>query len=145
MSPTRRPISRRRLLRGTGAALALPWLEAMLPRTVSAAEREGAAPSDAPVRLAALFVPNGVRQDMWTPHGEGRDFKLSPTLEPLADVRDQLLVLTNAGLVQSERQGRNVIYFAAYAAMTQLLTFLTKDCCCGRQDICTPLLKTLRS
>ncbi len=45
--------------------------------------------------MAALFVPNGVRQDMWTPEGEGREFKLSPTLEPLADLKDQLLIPTN--------------------------------------------------
>ena len=89
------PISRRTLLRGAGAALALPWLEAMRPNQASAAEFEGAAPNDAPIRMAALFVPNGVRQDMWTPKGTGNEFDLSPTLEPLADVKDQLLVLTN--------------------------------------------------
>ncbi|WP_372895666.1 DUF1552 domain-containing protein [Stieleria sp.] len=89
------PLSRRTLLRGAGAALALPWLEAMMPGKVSAAESEGKAPEDSPLRMAALFVPNGVRQDMWTPEKTGRDFDLSPTLEPLADVKDQLLVLTN--------------------------------------------------
>ncbi len=89
------PLSRRTLLRGAGAALALPWLEAMMPGKVSAAESEGNAPEDSPLRMAALFVPNGVRQDMWTPEKTGRDFDLSPTLEPLADVKDQLLVLTN--------------------------------------------------
>ncbi|MCS7467856.1 DUF1552 domain-containing protein [Stieleria sp. ICT_E10.1] len=89
------PLSRRTLLRGAGAALALPWLEAMMPGKVSAAESEGKAPEDSPLRMAALFVPNGVRQDMWTPEATGRDFELTPTLEPLADVKDQLLVLTN--------------------------------------------------
>ncbi|MDV6031637.1 MAG: DUF1552 domain-containing protein [Phycisphaera sp. RhM] len=89
------PLSRRTLLRGAGAALALPWLEAMMPGKISAAESEGKAPEDSPLRMAALFVPNGVRQDMWTPEKTGRDFELSPTLEPLADVKDQLLVLTN--------------------------------------------------
>ena len=48
-----------------------------------------------PKRFAALFVPNGVRDDLWTPSGEGREYSLSPTLEPLRDVQDQLLVLTN--------------------------------------------------
>ncbi|QDV43460.1 hypothetical protein Enr13x_33170 [Stieleria neptunia] len=89
------PLSRRTLLRGAGAALALPWLEAMMPGKASAAESEGKAPEDSPLRMAALFVPNGVRQDMWTPEATGRDFELTPTLEPLADVKDQLLVLTN--------------------------------------------------
>ncbi len=92
---SRFPLSRRTLLRGAGAALALPWLEAMMPKSVSAAEKEGDAPSDAPVRMAALFVPNGVREDQWTPEGVGRDFKLSPTLQPLEGLKDQLLVLTN--------------------------------------------------
>lgn len=94
-SNRRFPLSRRTLLRGAGAALALPWLEAMMPRAVSASEREGQAPQDVPVRMAALFVPNGVRQDMWTPEGVGTEFELSPTLTPLENLKDQLLVLTN--------------------------------------------------
>ena len=48
-----------------------------------------------PTRLAAMFVPNGVRDDMWTPKGEGREFQFSPTLSPLEDFRIDLLVLTN--------------------------------------------------
>ena len=67
--------------------LALPWLEAMAP-----AAKSSQAP---PVRMAALFMANGVHPDKWTPEGEGRDFKLSPTLEPLAKFQDDLLVLTN--------------------------------------------------
>lgn len=84
-------ISRRTLLRGAGAALALPWLEAMMPQTARAAANG----DSRPVRFAALFMPNGVRQDQWTPAGEGRDFQLSPTLEPLDDLKQELLVLTN--------------------------------------------------
>ena len=90
-----RTLSRRRVLRGAGAALALPWLEAMWSPNVSAAEKEGRQPSDTPVRMAALFVPNGVRQDAWTPDGVGQDFTLSPTLKPLHAHKEQLLVLTN--------------------------------------------------
>lgn len=66
-----------------------------MPKQGLAAEKEGEAPSDAPIRMAALFVPNGVHQGMWTPEGVGRDFELSPTLQPLASLRDQLLVFTN--------------------------------------------------
>ena len=72
-------ISRRTVLRGAGAALGLPWLEAMSPAAWAATSA-----SKPPVRLAVLYMPNGVREDMWTPEGEGHDFKLSPTLEPLA-------------------------------------------------------------
>jgi hypothetical protein len=86
------PISRRTILRGAGAALALPWLEAMMPSTSRAATPDGSA---WPIRLGALYMPNGVRADTWTPEGEGRDFQLSPTLEPLSDLKDSLLVLTN--------------------------------------------------
>ncbi len=83
-------ISRRTLLRGAGVSLALPWLEAMMPVSASAA-------SDArpPVRMAVLYMPNGVNTSMWAPTGEGRNFNLSPTLEPLADLRDDVLVVSN--------------------------------------------------
>lgn len=86
-----RRISRRTILRGAGAVVALPWLEAMSPL----AHARSASTTASPVRMAALFFPNGVHPTMWTPEGEGRDFKLSPTLRPLADLKDDLLVLTN--------------------------------------------------
>jgi len=47
------------------------------------------------VRMAALYMPNGVHPDLWTPSSTGRDFTLSPTLQPLEDLRSELLVLTN--------------------------------------------------
>jgi hypothetical protein len=78
------------MLRGAGATLGLPWLEAMAP-----ALRAATTTSKPPVRMAVLYMPNGVREDMWTPEGEGRDFKLSPTLEPLADLKDSIIVPTN--------------------------------------------------
>jgi hypothetical protein len=81
-----KPISRRTLLRGAGASLALPWLEAM-------ASDPGR--SRGPVRMAAFYMPNGVHPDMWTPEGEGRRFELSPTLMPLAPFKDKITVLTN--------------------------------------------------
>jgi hypothetical protein len=82
------PLNRRTMLRGLGAAVALPWLEALAPsRAVAAAARP-------PVRLAFLFVPNGVRVSDWTPATTGSDFLLPPTLEPLAPVREKLLVLS---------------------------------------------------
>src|SRR5712671_6266121 len=77
------------MLRGVGASLGLPWLEAMMPAA------RAATAAKPPVRLAALYMPNGVREDMWTPQGEGRDFKLSPTLEPLEDLKDSIIVPTN--------------------------------------------------
>jgi hypothetical protein len=103
MSMSSKPgkISRRTMLRGAGAALGLPLLEAMGPVKWVAgafAAEKAAAKSEAliqPVRMAFLYMPNGVNPNTWTPEGAGRDFKLSPTLEPLAAVKDDLLVLTN--------------------------------------------------
>lgn len=84
------PISRRTMLRGTGVALALPWLEAMTPRAL-------AATASPPVRLAILYMPNGAWMPAWIPKGKGRDFELPFALEPLADVKDDVLVFTNLG------------------------------------------------
>lgn len=78
-------LSRRTLLRGAGLSLGLPWLEAM------------AAPGKAqpPVRLAALYMPNGVNVEHWTPQGKGKDFTLSKTLSPLQPLRDKVVVVSN--------------------------------------------------
>ncbi len=84
-----RNLSRRTMLRGTGVALGLPWLEAMVP-----AVRANGVSAD-PVRLAVLYMPNGVNTDTWTPEGEGRDWKLSPTLEPLRDLQSDVSVISN--------------------------------------------------
>src|SRR5262245_17998325 len=91
MKSSRFPISRRTMLKGVGATLALPWLEAMMPSRL----RAGAVAGRPPVRMAVLYMANGVNSDTWTPQGEGRDFKFSRALEPLADFKDDLLVLTN--------------------------------------------------
>jgi len=81
-------LERRTFLKGLGATLALPALEAMRP--VMAA---GAA-SNFPVRMAMLYMPNGVRADRWTPEGAGEKFKLSPILSPLEAHQQDILVLT---------------------------------------------------
>ncbi|MGH9673732.1 MAG: DUF1552 domain-containing protein [Bryobacteraceae bacterium] len=83
--------SRRTVLRGAGVSLGLPWLEAMAPSTALASSTL----PKPPVRLAALYMPNGVNVPAWTPEGKGRDFKLSPTLSPLADLKDRIVVLGN--------------------------------------------------
>lgn len=79
-------ITRRTMLKGVGALLALPVLEAMLPASTAQARL--------PVRMAHLYMPNGVHPDMWTPCGTGGGFDLSPTLSPLANVKDEILVLS---------------------------------------------------
>ncbi len=88
MSNKQLKLSRRRFLHGTGAALALPWLEAM-----SQASKSN--PASPPKRLGVLFMPNGVHEDHWTPTGEGESFELSKTLSPLESLKDQIIVPTN--------------------------------------------------
>ncbi|MCP5531987.1 MAG: DUF1552 domain-containing protein [Akkermansiaceae bacterium] len=79
---------RRSFLRGAGATLALPFLDAMRPLMAAGSSAR------MPVRIALLYMPNGVRPDRWTPDGDGSRFKLSPILSPLEKHRDDLLVLT---------------------------------------------------
>jgi hypothetical protein len=82
-------VSRRTVLRGLGAAIALPLLESW-PRLGLAAQAKLAAPA----RMAFVFVPNGVHMPDWKPTGEGTQFALPPTLQPLEPVKKDLLVLT---------------------------------------------------
>lgn len=86
------PISRRTVLRGLGAAVSLPWLEAMGPLTSLAATSD--AKEAAPNRMAIIYVPNGKNMVDWTPDKDGADFDLKAIMEPLAGVKDDLLVLT---------------------------------------------------
>ena len=51
----------------------------------------------------------------------------------------QLLVLSNAGLIRARRDGRSIIYFVDFEAMSGLLVFLTEDCCGWRKEVCAPL------
>jgi hypothetical protein len=91
------PINRRTVLRGLGVAMSLPWLEAMAPNTlVRAGARACAAlpATAAPLRMAFLFVPNGVEPGSWRPKGLGRDYTLSSALEPLAEHRENFSVLS---------------------------------------------------
>jgi len=82
-------LPRRTVLRGLGTALTLPWLESLASRTAAAAE-----PLRPPVRLAFVYVPNGVHMDRWRPAAAGPLGDLPPTLAPLAAVKDRLLVLS---------------------------------------------------
>ncbi len=83
-------LSRRTVLRGFGAAIALPMLEGMLPSPLLAAP--GA--KKAPLRLAFVYTPNGKHMQAWTPKAEGASFELPYLLEPFEPFRDKLLVLS---------------------------------------------------
>lgn len=82
-------ISRRTLLRGTGAAVALPWLDSMTPAWAKA---DSGGP---PVRLAFFYVPNGVNMAQWRPADEGELGELPTTLRALEPVKDRVLVLSD--------------------------------------------------
>jgi len=82
-------ISRRTVLRGVGATLALPLFERMAPTTHLA--RAAAAPVR---RFCTVYVPNGIVMERWTPATEGTGFDFTPTLLPLQPFRDHLLVLS---------------------------------------------------
>ena len=128
---TSKSLPRRTLLRGLGATLALPFLDAMVP-AFSLRGRAAARPVH---RFQTFYVPNGMAMEHWLPKGEGEAFALSPILEPLQPYRQQLLVLSgikanwnyiHAGasgsfLTGTTRGGRNEIEIVADVSIDQLL------------------------
>jgi len=97
MTPlTRKRLSRRTVLRGLGATVALPWLDAMTPAFASPGR---------PVRLAFTYIPNGVTLADWTPKGTGREFELSRILKPLEPYRDDMLVLSGLAAENAKALG----------------------------------------
>jgi len=89
-------ISRRTVLRGLGASISLPLLEAMLPSTSRAAEKSS--DGKPPVRMAFLYVPNGMHMPDWTPQATGERFELPATLEALARFQSEMTVLSGLTL-----------------------------------------------
>ncbi|MGP0076435.1 MAG: DUF1552 domain-containing protein [Bryobacteraceae bacterium] len=98
-------LSRRTLLRGLGAAISLPVLDAMTPIV-------------APMRLAFIYVPNGIHMPQWTPASDGPDFELPRILAPLAPHRDNVLVLSgltqNTGRALGDAEGDHARASATY-------------------------------
>jgi len=128
---TSKTLPRRTVLRGLGAAVALPLLEAMVPPFGA----RGRAAGKPPHRFQTFYVPNGMAMPYWKVKGEGKAFELSPILEPLAPYRDQMLVLSginaswnyiHAGasgsfLTGTARGGRTEIEIIADVSMDQIL------------------------
>src|SRR5215472_6902355 len=92
---TKKIISRREVLSGMGAMLALPLLDAMVP-ALSAQNKTVARPIN---RFGVMYVPNGMIMNKWTPVLDGSVFEFTPTLSSLAPYRDELLVLSNLACV----------------------------------------------
>ena len=131
MVPLTKSLSRRTVLRGAGATLALPLLDAMFP----AFGRRARAAMKPAHRFQTFYVPNGMAMEYWSPQGEGAAYELSPILEPLAPYRDQMLVLSGvkaswnyihagasgAFLTGATQGGRNEVEIVADVSMDQLL------------------------
>ena len=90
MMISKKALSRRTVLRGVGATLALPLLDGMVP-ALTAMSRTAAAPVR---RLGVVYVPNGIVMEQWTPPADGAGFEITPILKPLARFRDRLLVVS---------------------------------------------------
>jgi hypothetical protein len=128
MAFSNKSMPRRTVLRGLGVTVALPLLDAMFPALARAAVKPAH-------RFQAFYVPNGMAMPYWSPKGEGKDFELTPILEPLAAYREQMIVLSgikanwnyiHAGasgsfLTGTARGGRNEVEILADVSMDQLL------------------------
>ncbi|MEZ4458614.1 MAG: DUF1552 domain-containing protein [bacterium] len=93
-------LNRRAFIGGAGAALALPLLESMAPFGASAFAQDAR-----PTRMIGYYVPCGIHMPAWTPSTEGANFQLSPTLAPLANVKDDILVLTGLANMPARPDG----------------------------------------
>jgi hypothetical protein len=92
-------VPRRTFLRGAGAAVALPFLDAMTPAFAQEAKR--------PIRMAFMQMPNGIMnlKNEWTPKTEGDEWEMTRTLEPVAGFRKNMVVIS--GLDQQQAAGRD--------------------------------------
>jgi hypothetical protein len=91
---TGRHLSRRTLLRGAGAVIALPFLESMIPAGVRNARAAGVPRS----RLACIYIPHGCVMSRWMPSADGRDFEFQPTLKSLEPFRERLNIVSGLKL-----------------------------------------------
>jgi hypothetical protein len=111
---TKKMLSRREMLRAAGAAVALPFLDSMVP-----AFGGRAAAAAAPTRrLGVVYVPNGMMMPFWTPDTEGAGFELKPIMKPLEPFRDYLRVISGLNGVVSTgaHAGASTRFLTAVAA-----------------------------
>jgi hypothetical protein len=87
---TRKSLSRRTLLKGAGAAITLPLLDAMVPAATALA----ATPAAPVPRMAFIYFPHGAVMDRWSPKETGTDYKISPILAPLDKYRAQMTIVS---------------------------------------------------
>src|SRR5689334_6280153 len=87
---TRKALSRRTMLKGVGAAITLPLLDAMVPAGTALAQT-AAAPRP---RMGFIYFPHGAVMNAWSPAESGRDFRISPILKPLETWRSQMTIVS---------------------------------------------------
>ncbi len=111
---TRKHLPRRTFLRGAGAVIALPFLDAMVPaRTALAATAAKPLP-----RMAFIYFPHGAIMEQWTPATEGKEFELSPILTPLENFKDKLTIVSGLGNRPGESQAVHAIVPATWLSCT---------------------------
>jgi hypothetical protein len=108
----KKSMPRRTFLRGAGAAIAVPFLDAMVPALAASS-------ASSQLRVGFIYLPVGRIMENWTPTAVGSDYELTPTLEPLAGFREQMLVVSGldvkaADLLPGERGGPHARPCAAY-------------------------------
>ena len=101
---TRYQLSRRTMLRGLGASIALPWMESLRVWGDETATRKKA--SQAPTRMAILFAGCGFHKQEWWARGEGKSMELGKVLAPLKDFREQMVFIR--GLYNAEALKGNI-------------------------------------
>ena len=84
-------LPRRTFLRGMGATVALPFLEAMVPAFAAT----GKSAANPPLRFGAVYIPHGAIMDRYTPAQAGKGFSFSPILKPLESLKEQVVVVSN--------------------------------------------------
>jgi len=107
---TKKALNRRTFLRGAGAALALPFLDAMTP----ACAGRGAKAIVPPRRLGIVYIPMGAHLPLWTPPRTGRLAELTPTLKSLEPHLDQLTVVSNLELKNAYSAGNHATANSAF-------------------------------
>ncbi len=124
------PLSRRTMLKGLGVTMCLPMLEAMQPLAAFALGGP-AGKAKPPVRMAVLYMPNGVNPKEWTPAASGSAFDLSPALAPLKNVKSDLLVLTQLMNRQSIEGDGHYVKVAPFLTGTHITKTTGADLRCG--------------
>jgi uncharacterized protein DUF1552 len=111
---TKKYLNRRTVLRGAGAMIALPLLDAMIPAGTALANT-AAKPA---VKLGFVYFPHGAIMEKWTPEKEGADFDLTPILEPLKPFQKQLTIISGLGNRPGESQAVHAIVPATWLSCT---------------------------